>query len=182
MLTDSKIDKSLLKKVIQENFGISVINLTLVTRWEAARGYIIESSDHKTLFLKIYSDDTIPDSAFSFACDLFVKVGIRNIAHPIAASSGQMRVQIGDFHAALFGWMSGRTAQEHKLTDRQLERLGELLAKIHQSKTTIGEYPLKETFAIPFKDRFRAIFDAMSKITGNSTEYKTKLKLFLEPH
>jgi spectinomycin phosphotransferase len=182
MLTDSKTDKSLLEKLVQESFGISVINLTLVTRWEAARGYMIESSDHKTFFLKIYSDDNIPDSAFMFACDLFAKVGIRNIAHPVATSYGQMRIPIGDFHVALFDWVSGRTAQEQKLTDQQLERFGELLARIHQSKTVIGEYQVRENFAIPFKDRFLAIFNEMSKITGGSTKYRTQLRLFLEPH
>src|SRR2546425_7084153 len=182
MPTESKIDKSLLKKVVQEKFGISVIKFTLVPRWRAVRAYIVESSKHANFFLKIYSDNKIPDSAFRFAHDLYAKAGITNIAHPIPTSQGQIRIQIGDFQVTLFNWISGRTAQEHKLTDRQLERLGGLLAKIHQSKTTIGEYPLKENFAIPFKDRFLAILDAMSKTTGNSTEYKTKLNLFLEPH
>jgi spectinomycin phosphotransferase len=142
---------------------------------------MIESFDHKNLFLKIYSDDNIPDSAFTFAHDLFAKVGIRNIAHPIATSNGQMRIRVGDFHIALFNWISGKTAQEHKLADRQLERLGELLVKVHQSKTRIGDYAVGETFEIPFKDRLLAIFDGMSKINGDSTEYNMKLKVFLEP-
>src|SRR5712692_1908034 len=164
MLTESKIDKLLLKTVIQEKFGISVVDLTLVPRGGAARAYIIESSNHTNFFLKIYSDDNIPDSAFRFAYDLFAKVGIRNITHPIATSYGQMRIKVGDFYVALFNLISGKTVQEHKLTDRQLERLGELLAKIHQSKAVIGEYSVKETFEIAFKDRFLAIFNAMSKI------------------
>jgi len=93
-----------------------------------------------------------------------------------------MRIHIRDFQIALFDWISGRTAEEHKLTDTQLERLGELLAKIHQSKTIIGEYPVRENFTIPFKNRFLAICDSMSKISGNSTKYRTRLKLFLGPH
>src|SRR2546425_1354463 len=182
MLAESNIDESLLKDVIRDKFGIRLVNLTLVPKWEAARGYMIESSNHKSFFLKIYWDDKIPDSAFMFADDLFARAGIVNIAHPIPTSHGQMRIQIRDLQIALFDWISGETAQEHKLTDKQLERLGELLAKIHQSKTIIGEYSVKETFEIPFKDRFLAIFDSMSKIAGKSTKYKTKLKLFLEPH
>ena len=182
MLTESNIDKSLLKDVIQQKFGITVVNFALVPKWEAARGYIIESSDHKSFFLKIYWDDKIPDSAFKFADDLFGRAGIVNIAHPIPTSHGQMRIQVRDFQIALFDWISGKTAQDHKLTDRQLERLGELLAKIHQSKTVIGEYPVRENFAIPFRDRFLAIFDTLSKIVGKSTKYRTRVKLFLEPH
>src|SRR2546425_3351412 len=153
MLTESNIDKSLLKDVIQEKFGIRIVNFTLVPRWEAARGYIIESSNRESFFLKIYWDDKIPDSAFRFAHDLFARAGIVNIAHPIPTSHGQMRIQIRDFQIALFDWISGKTAQERKLTDTQLERLGELLAKIHQSKRIIGEYSVRENFAIPFKDR-----------------------------
>ncbi len=182
MLTESSIDKSLLKDVIQETFGIGIIDFTLVPKWEAARGYIIESSNHKSFFLKIYWDDKIPDSAFRFADDLFARAGIVNIAHPIPTSHGQMRIHIRDFQIALFDWISGRTAEEHKLTETQLERLGELLAKIHQSKTIIGEYPVRENFAIPFKNRFLAIFDSMSKTTSKSTKYRTRLELFLEPH
>jgi len=182
MLTESKIDKSLLKKVVQERFGISVINFTLVPRWGAVRGYMIESSNHEHFFLKIYSDDNIPDSAFRFAYDLFAKAGVRNIAHPISTSRGQMRIQIGDFQIALFNLIRGKTAQERKLTDEQLESLGGLLAQVHQSKAIIGEYSLKENFEIPFKDRLLSIFDVMSKTSGNSTKYETRLKRFLEPH
>jgi spectinomycin phosphotransferase len=181
-LTESKIDKSLLKRVIQENFGISVISLTLVPKWEAARACIVESSKHTNFFLKIYLDDSIPDSAFWFAHDLYAKAGITNITHPVATSSGRMRMQLGDFHIALFDLISGTTAEQQKLTDRQLERLGELFARIHQSKTMIGEYSVRERFEIPFRDRLVAIFDDMSKISGSSTKYKTQLKFFLELH
>jgi len=181
-LTESKIDKSLLKRVIQENFGISVISLTLVPKWEAARACIVESSEHTNFFLKIYSDDSIPDSAFRFAHDLYAKAGITNITHPLATSNGQMRIQLGDFHIALFDLISGTTGEQDKLTDRQLERLGELLARIHQSKTVIGEYSVRERFEIPFRDRLVAIFNGISEISRNSTKYTTQLKFFLEPH
>ncbi len=182
MLTESKIDKLSLKKVVQERFGISVINFTLVPRWEAVRGYMIEGSNHEHFFLKIYSDDKIPDSAFGFAYDLFAKAGVRNIAHPIPTSNGQMRIHIGDFQIALFSLIPGKTAQEQKLTDEQLEKLGRLLAQVHQSKTVIGEYSVKENFEIPFKDRLLAIFADMLKIAGNSTKYERRLRSFLEPH
>ena len=172
----------MLNDVIREKFGIRVVSFTLVPKWEAARGYIVESSNHKSFFLKIYWDDKIPDSAFRFADDLFARAGIVNIAHPIPTSHGQMRIHIRDFQIALFDWISGRTAEEHKLANTELERLGELLAKIHQSKTIIGDYSVIENFAIPFKNRFLAIFDSMSKITGKSTKYRTRLRLFLETH
>ncbi len=176
MLTESKIDKLLLGKVIQETFGISVINLTLVPRGEFVRAYIIESSNRTNFFLKIYSNDNVPDSAFRFAYDLFAKAGIRNIAHPIATSYGQMRIHVGDFQIALFNLINGKTAQERKLTDRQLERLGELLAKIHRSKTVVGEYSVKENLEIGYKARFLAVFNEMSKIADNATQYKKGLK------
>ncbi len=181
-MTESKIDALLLKRVIQEKFGINVISLTLVPKWETARACIVESSDHAHFFLKIYSDDSIPDSAFRFAHDLYAKAGITTITHPLATINGQMRIQLGGFHIALFDLISGTTAEQHKLTERQLERLGELLARIHQSKTMIGEYSVRERFEILFRDRLVAIFNDMSKISGNSAKYKTQLKFFLEPH
>lgn len=93
-----------------------------------------------------------------------------------------MRIQLGDFHFALFDLISGTTAEQHKLTETQPERLGELLARIHQSKTMIGEYPVRECFEIPFRDKLVAIFNDMSKIDSNSTKHKTQLKFFLEQH
>jgi spectinomycin phosphotransferase len=182
MLTESKIDKSLLKKVIQEKFGISVISLTPVPKWKPVRAYVVESPKHTNFFLKIYSDDSIPDSAFRFAHDLYAKAGITNITHPVATSNGQMRIQLGDTHIALFDLISGTTAEQHNLSEKQLERLGELLASIHQSKAMIGEYSVRERFEIPFRDRLVAIFNDMSKISSNSTNYKARLKFFLEPH
>ena len=182
MLTESRINKSLLKVVLQEKFGISVTNFTLVPRWEAVRAYVVEGSNQEKFFLKIYADNHVPDSAFRFANDLFTKAGVRNVAHPITTGKGQIRIQIGHFHIALFSLISGKTAEEQKLTDGQLERLGQLLAETHQSKTIIGEYSVRENFEIPFKDRIVAVFNEMSKITGNSTKYKNKLKSFLEPH
>ncbi len=103
MLAESNIDKSLLKDAIREKFGIRLVNLTLVPKWEAARGYMIESSNHKSFFLKIYWDNKIPDSAFTFADDLFAKAGITNIAHPILTSHSQMRIQIRDFQMRIVG-------------------------------------------------------------------------------
>src|SRR5207245_11543932 len=105
-----------------------------------------------------------------------------DLARCIPTMHGQLLVRGRDFQSAHRDWISGKPAQDHKLTDRQLERLGELLAKIHQSKTVIGEYPVRENFAIPFRDRFLAIFDTLSKIAGKSTKYRTRVKLFLEPH
>lgn len=182
MLTESKIDKSVLKTVILKKLGIRIINFTLVPRWEAVRAYIVEGSDHEKFFLKMYRDNSVPDSAFRFSYDLFAKAGIWNIAHPIPSSNGQIHLQIGDFHIALFNLISGKTAEEQKLTNGQLERLGQLLARIHQSKTIIGEYSLRENFEIPFKDVIVAIFNEMSKITGNSTKFENRLKFFLEPY
>jgi spectinomycin phosphotransferase len=183
MLTDSKIDKSLLKKVINEKFGIRVFSFKLVPKWEAPRAYITEASSQTTFFLKIYSDDSIPDSAFRFAHDLYAKAGITNITRSIPTSNGQMRIQIGGVQtAALFSLISGKTAEEQKLPDGQLERLGELIAKIHHSKSVVGEYSVTEEFAIPFKDRLLGIFNAMSEISSGSTKFKKRLKLFLEPH
>ena len=181
-MTEPKIDTSLLKRVIQEKFGISVIGLTLVRKWETVRACIVESSTHTNFFLKIYLDDSIPESAFRFAHDLYSEAGITSITHPVATSNGQMRIQVGGFHIALFDLISGTTSEQRKLTERQLERLGELLGRIHQSRTIIGEYSVREHFEIPFKDRLAAIFNDISKISGNSTKYKTQLKSLLEPH
>src|SRR3989441_10454053 len=128
MLAESNIDESLLKDVIRDKFGIRLVNLTLVPKWEAARGYMIESSNHKSFFLKVYWDNKIPDSGFMLADDLFAKARIANIAHPILTTHSQMRIPIRDFQIALFDWISGKTAQEHKLADRQLEGLGESFA------------------------------------------------------
>ncbi len=182
MLIESKIDESLLKRVIQEKFGISVISMTFIPKWETARACIVGSSKHTNFFVKIYSDNSIPDSAFRFAHDLYAKAGVTNITHPVATSSGQMRIQLGDFHIAIFDLISGTTAEQHKLTKRQLERLGELLARIHQSKAVIGEYSVRERFEIPFRDRLVAIFNETSKTSGNAANYKAQLKFFLEPH
>jgi len=182
MPTESEIDKSLLKRVIQEEFGIGISSMTLVPKVKATRGYLIEGLDHKRFFLKIYPNDNIPDSAFRFAYDLFYKVGIANVVHPVTAKSGQLRIGSGESYIALFRLITGKTAEENRFNDSQLERLGELLAEIHQSKKVVGEYSVKETFEISFEDKFLAVFREMGRLNDDSTEYQRKIRFFLEPH
>src|SRR5207247_10933814 len=102
MPTESEIDKSLLKRVIEEEFGIGISSMTLVPKVRAARGYLIEGLDHERFFLKIFTDDNIPDSAFRFAHDLFYKVGIANVLHPVTARYGDMRVRSDDSYFLIF--------------------------------------------------------------------------------
>ena len=63
-----------------------------------------------------------------------------------------------------------------------MEKLGELLAEIHQSKKVVGEYSVKETFEISFEDKFLAVFREMGRLNDDSTEYQRKIRFFLEPH
>src|SRR6267143_2098577 len=182
MPTESQVDKSLLKNVIQEEFGIGIATMTPILKVGATRGYVIGSLDHRQFFLKIYPNDKVPNASFRFAYDLFGRVGIENIVHPIAADSGQMRIQIGEFHVALFNFVAGKTAEENRMDNSQLEKLGELLAKIHQSKKVIGEYSVRENFEIAFKDKFIAIFEHIHPLPARPGEYKQKLGVLLEPH
>src|SRR5438034_2830205 len=146
MPTESEIDKSLLKRVIEEEFGIGISSMTLVPKVRAARGYLIEGLDHERFFLKIFTDDNIPDSAFRFAHDLFYKVGIANVVHPVTAKSGELRIRTGESYIALFRLIAGKTAEESRFNDSQLEKLGEPLgqdASIEESRRGIfdeGEF------------------------------------------
>src|SRR6266568_7908218 len=182
MPTESEIDKLLLKRVIQQEFGIDISSITLVPKVKAARGYLLEGLDHERFFLKTYTNDNVPDSAFRFAHDLFYKVGITNVVHPVTAKSGQLRIRTGESYFALFRLIAGKTAEESRFNGSQLERLGELLAKIHQSKKVLGEYSVKENFEISFEDKFLAVFREMGKLNDDSTEYQRKIRSFLEPH
>src|SRR5438128_5839300 len=138
MPTESEIDNSLLKRVIEEEFGICMSSMTLVRKVEAARGYLIEGLDHKRFLLKIYANDNVPDSAFRFAHDLFYKVGITNVVHPVTAKSGQLRIRTGESYIALFRLIAGRRAEEGRFNDSQLETLGEPLGKRDQTKKVHG--------------------------------------------
>jgi len=172
----------LFKKVIHEEFGISITSMTLVLKVKVARGYLIEGLDHERFFLKIYTNDNLPDSAFRFAHDLFYKVGIANVVHPVTAKSGQLQIRTGESNIALFRLIAGKTAEESRFNHSQLEKLGELLAKIHQSKKVVGEYSVKENFEISFEDKFLAVFREMGRLNDVSTEYQRKIRFFLEPH
>jgi spectinomycin phosphotransferase len=182
MMPDSNMNRSFLKKVIRDEFGIDIASFTPVPKAEAVRAYSIESANGNRFFLKLYLNDTIPNSAFRFAHDLSYKVGISNVVHPIRAKSGQLRIPTGESYLALFNLVAGKTAEEIKFNDGQLEKLGELLAKIHQSKKIIGEYVVKENFEISFEAKFFAVFGEIDKLSQDSPEYRKKVRLFLDPH
>jgi spectinomycin phosphotransferase len=182
ILTESQIDRSSVKKVIQEEFGISITSMTPVPKVEITRAYSIEGVDHKRFFLKIYPDDSIPDSAFTFAHDLFYKAGIANVVCPTRAKSGPLRIRIGESYVALYNFIAGKTAEESRFNDSQFEKLGELLAKIHRSNKLLGEYSVKGNFEISFETKFLAVFGELDRLTKDSTEYRKKVRLFLDPY
>jgi len=147
MITPFNITNNNLVKILNDQYGLSTVNLTFLPKGEASWCYIVEAKNGK-FFLKIHKAKNLSPNRFQLLHDLHTKASIQNIIYPTPTSDGKLETKIDDYPTVLFNFTEGKTALDTKFNNMQYEALGKLLAQIHQSKI---DYPQKEDFSIPSK-------------------------------
>lgn len=180
MVTEPNLDKDTLKSLLQEQFGIAVKNLTFNPKGWASWSYIVETADKNRYFLKIYKNENFDSQNFEFTSKLSSDCGINNIAHPIKAKSGNIVLDFSNFKIVIFNYIEGATSADRKLNDPQLESLGELLAKTHQSKNIIGPYQVQEDFSNPHKKDILNLFNKLESVNPRNDYQKEAKELYLK--
>lgn len=180
MVTEPNIDKSDLRDILEDEYGFQIVSLTFVPKGECSWSYKVTTADNEQYFLKIHGDQKVSPDRFKFLSDLNSKCNIQNITYPKLTKSGKEEIIITNYPAVLFNYIEGHNAHEQQLTSEQQYKLGRLLFNVHSSKTLTGNYPIKETFDIPFKNDFLGIFEELNNITPGANRYKQELKELLE--
>jgi spectinomycin phosphotransferase len=179
MISEPNIDKSNLIELLEDNFNFKVGNITFNPKGEASWSYFVDIGDEK-YFLKLFKIQDFNLAPFEFTARLFSECEIKNIIHPIKTTSDKIFVSFEDFKLVLFGFIDGKTIREQPLNESQLEELGELLVKVHNSKDIIGAYPQKEEFDNPHKNDINKIYESLEKLDDlNEIKEKTK-QLYLD--
>lgn len=164
MITELGINKDQLKILLESKFSIMVKNIIFKPEGEVSWSYIIECEDSK-YFLKIHKKKDLNVARLQLLFDLHFKCNIGNIAYPVKTINGELEIEVNDYPAVLFNFIEGVTSRDQELSDSQLEDLGELIARIHQSKDIIGGFDTKETFTHPFRLKIEKIYSVLERFT-----------------
>lgn len=180
MVTEPTIDKKHLIQIAENEFQILVKSLTFNPKGWASWSYIVETTDNQKYFLKIYRDNNFNLQALDFLNRLSNKCEVKNITYPINTKSGEIILHVSGYQVVVFNYISGVTSSEQKLNDEQLEKLGELLARIHQSKNVIGPYFKKEDFNNPYHDQVLSLLGKLDSLQSENNYQQEAKELYLK--
>lgn len=179
MISEPTIDKTQLIPLLEESYNIKVETILFNPKGEASWSYSIETSDKK-YFLKLIKSKDFNSDPYEFTFRLFSEGNIQNIVHPLKVASGEISLLFEEFNLVLFDYIDGKTIREQALNEHHLEELGEILAKIHQSKDIVGAYTQKEGFDNPHKADIINIYKSLESL-GELNEIQEKTKhLYLD--
>lgn len=180
MITQPNISQDELKKTIQDQYSLLIKNLTFIPKGEVSWGYIVEDADSVRYFFKIHKYKKLSSARFNLLDDLHKKTGIINIIYPLATKHNKLETEVLGYPSVLFNYIEGKTAHEIKPTDKQYERLGSLLAQLHQAVKTIN-YPVRENFDIPANDDFLKVIEHLKETPNNPNKHRKEAFDLLKP-
>lgn len=113
------------------------------------------TTDATTYFLKLRSG--IFDETSVLLPKFLHDQGIRQIIPPLAAKTGQLWTNLGDFKAFLCPFIDGQNGYERPLTDDHWRELGATLRQIHTAviPPTLTRHIRRETFSAQWRDVVR---------------------------
>lgn len=71
---------------------------------------------------------------------------------------------------------------DKKLNEEQLYAIGQLLAQLHKSSIIIGEFSIKEDFAIPFENDFSKVMDEIKEDEVKRDRFANELIFLYKTH
>lgn len=154
MISAPNIDEAKLKTTLEILYGINISQLIFIPRGESSWGYKVETKDNN-YFLKLYKNKyPFLKEAAELTYMLYYEGDIAEIVHALKSKNGKAVNTFENYPFILSNYIVGKEVAEQKLIDSQIEELGGILGRIHNSTSLIGDYPKKETFESKDKDNF----------------------------
>lgn len=163
MISEPNLNKEQLKNLLENKYALQIEDLIFEPKGEVSWSYIIQCKDGEKKFIKIHKRRDLNIQRLQLLFDLHTKCQIENIAYPLKTIEGDLEIEVDGYPAVLFNFINGKTSLEQELTNDQLMNLGELLARIHQSKVAVGSFDTKEKFTHSFKPGIQNIYDYLDK-------------------
>ncbi|MBD3181906.1 phosphotransferase [Candidatus Poribacteria bacterium] len=184
------IDREALIKRINQEYGISIKELTFIPAGEVGYCYIADSNDNKRYFLKYFGDSRLArisaerlDHYLFLTWQLHNKNILPNVPYPIKNISGSFRTDFENQPLVMFNYIQGEVIGfEDPLSDIVIKELGTIIGKLHKSTPELDIQGIKaEDYGIPFEPEMLNGFKAMESITSGDSRGKQQLRDMLLP-
>jgi len=175
MIKPLNIDQSELKRFLENNYSLEILNLTFLPKGETSWCYIVEGRNGK-YFLKVYKE-MFPflKEATELTYKLYSDCAITEIVHAIKAKNGETVNFFETYPTVLFNFVEGKEIMEQRLTDEQVKTFGKVLGRIHAATVKVGDYPKRETFESKDKEMFLKVVERIKQHEGNENSYQKQL-------
>lgn len=190
MKNEPNVNKKDLKNHINEKYEIEVENLTFVPIGEFAYSYLLETRDKKQYFLKIYESNRLTKSKLNtldFSLDVAYQLNqdlvINQVIYPIKTKNGLLKTEFENFEIVIWSYIEGEMVSEKQSKTKDfMMKLGELLARIHQSTNSLNPKEEKIVdFEIGFKkDLLTSLKKATEGVSSTDKNYD-KLQKMIKP-
>ncbi len=132
-------------ELLRNRYGLDVERLEAAPRGWTGETYAATTRDGARYFVKVYPRDRLPPTAVP-ALPVLAElhcVGLSEVSRPIPATSGALYERLGDDLAVVFAYLD---AAPFAFTFGG-DRLGDLLARVHQQTERLSSPITRETFA-----------------------------------
>ena len=179
----AKIDKQELRRLLRDQYELSVTSLDFVPQGEESYGYILETSAQAHYFVKLYPHPSELNVRYKAANRLHTACGLEFVVHPHATRYGKFHVDFGEYALAIFDFIEGTVSDQTGFSDNEWKQTAILTAALHKSLTCpkLPSLPV-EQFEIWFEDWLLKVLHITeeTKPLNNECESEAKKLLMLE--
>jgi hypothetical protein len=157
-------------------YGLDVVRVEPAPRGWTGETFTATARDGTCYFVKVYPRGRLPPTAVPALPVLaeLHRAGLAEVSRPIRAASGAFHEQLGDGLAVVFEYLDAAPCPFTFGGDR----LGDLLARVHQQSARIASAVSRETFASLSGDELRGTL-ARARQEPASDEPRRELQRFL---
>lgn len=171
------LDKLKLIQLLREEYNLTDPQLVFNPMGECSWGYFVTTQNNK-YYLKIYHDKNISTSIFLATQELYEKVHIDQISHPIKTKQNVVLSKIQEHPVVLLNYIQGNTGEE--IYNAHSFQLGILVAKVHAATPHVITSLEQEDFQNTFAEDVTHFLDSVEKNQHISQSAANKVLSFKE--
>jgi spectinomycin phosphotransferase len=166
-----------LAALLDSRYGLAVERLEPAPRGWTGETFIADIHSQGRVFVKVYPKERLPPTAAAALSALaeMHRLGMAELSRPIPTTSGALHARLGDDLVVVFEYLD---AVQYPFTFGG-ERLGDLIARVHQQTERVASPIARETFEPPYADELARTL-ARARQEPASDELRRGLRRYLD--
>lgn len=165
--------------LLASEYGLDIASITFVPKGEEAYSYVAKVRDSGRVFVRVQESARadLLETAFEVAYALSTQCELREVLAPVRSHAGEFTSRFEGYSIAVFPYVDGNSAYEVGLSDDGLRRVASLIAAIHSRGSSLSLSKLyQESFDNPFAAPIDRAFEAIERLTTDSSEYQRRVR------